>query len=105
MDTDTSLTHDLLVEEPERAAVLRDHLREWWDQYAGRPGSLPDPMLTTLETGPAYSANPSHDMDHLRSTGRGDQADDVRSRLQVATGTSTVWWESPETSFGMGGRR
>lgn len=93
---DPYLTRDLLEAEPDVTQAMRARLSEWWHHHAGRPGSPPDPMLVTLQTGPTFYADPGAYMDHLRSTGRKDLADDLLERLSVAAGTPAVWWESPE---------
>ncbi|MDA8148286.1 MAG: sulfatase [Actinomycetota bacterium] len=93
---DPHLTRDLLDERPELAAELRDHLATWWHRLAGRPGAPPDPMLTTLQTGPTYYTDPRRYQEHLRSTGRAHFADELRGRLEAVSGTPSVWWESPE---------
>lgn len=96
---DPYLTDDLLADRPDVSAEMRGHLSEWWHRTAGGPGSPPDPMLSTLQTGPTYYADPVDYMKHLRSTGRKDLADDLMERLDVATGTPSVWWESPEPNL------
>ncbi len=98
VNADPFLTVDLLGDRPELAAEMRAHMAEWWNRTAGGPGSPPDPMLTTLQTGPTYYADPSAYMDHLRSTDREHLADDLLERLTVAAGTPSVWWESREAN-------
>ena len=93
---DPYLTRDLLPDLPNLAAEMRCKLSEWWHRNAGLPGSPPDPMLTTLQTGPTYYADPPVYIEHLRSTGRNDLAVDLSERLNVAVGTPSVWWETPE---------
>jgi arylsulfatase A-like enzyme len=96
---DRHLTRDLLKEQPDLAAQMRTHLSEWWHTYAGRPGALPDPMQTTLQTGPVYYNDPGRYMDHLRNTGRAHLAEDLKQRLAVATGATPVSWHAPEVAW------
>jgi hypothetical protein len=93
---DPHLTTDLMDKEPALAAQMRTHLSEWWHTYAGRPGALPDPMQNTLQTGPVYYNDPGRYMEHLRSTGRGHLAEDLKERLAAATGATPVSWHAPE---------
>ncbi len=60
----------------------------------GRPGALPDPMLTTLQHGPALYNDPQKYAQHLRSTGREYLAKDLEERLAVAAGTVPVSWHA-----------
>ncbi|MFG2629263.1 sulfatase [Streptomyces sp. NPDC048473] len=90
---DPHLTHDLLDEEPELTARMRAHLAEWWHEYAGRPGCLPDPMQSNLQTGPVYYSDPIRYAQHLRDTGRDRLAADLEERL--ATLNVPVPWHAP----------
>lgn len=92
--SDPYLTRDLLADEPDLAVKMRSHLSEWWHQYAGRPGCLPDPMQATLQTGPTYYTDPAKYARHLRDTGRERLADDLEARL--ATLTVPVSWHAPD---------
>ncbi|MER7538393.1 sulfatase [Streptomyces sp. NPDC097704] len=91
---DPYLTRDLTADEPELAARMRAHLAEWWNEYAGRPGCLPDPMQTTLQTGPTYYNDPVRYARHLRDTGRAPLAEDLEERL--ATVNFPVSWHAPD---------
>ncbi|MBO2465430.1 sulfatase family protein [Actinomadura violacea] len=91
---DPHLTRDLLDDEPELTARMRSHLAEWWNEHAGRPGCLPDPMLTTLQTGPVYYSDPAEYAAHLRRTGRDRLADDLEGRL--ASLHTPISWHAPE---------
>lgn len=91
---DPHLTRDLLDDEPDLAARMRSHLAEWWNEHAGRPGCLPDPMLTTLQTGPVYYSDPAEYAAHLRRTGRDRLADDLEGRL--ASLHTPISWHAPE---------
>ena len=82
--SDPSLTRDLLGDEPALADAMRARLLEWWMRWAGEPGALPDPMLTTLQTGPVFYNDPGRYAHHLRQTGRGHLALDLEERLQSA---------------------
>ncbi|MBO0834656.1 MAG: sulfatase [Actinobacteria bacterium] len=82
--SDPSLTRDLLAEEPAVADAMRARLLEWWARYAGVPGALPDPMLTTLQKGPTYYNDPDRYGQHLRDTGRAHLAADLEKRLRPA---------------------
>lgn len=93
---DPHLTRDLLDEEPELAARMRSHLAEWWNTYAGVPGALPDPMQTTLQTGPTYYNDPQRYAQHLRDTGRENLAKDLEERLRFTTGGVPVSWHAPD---------
>ncbi|GAB2882910.1 sulfatase family protein [Streptomyces mayteni] len=92
---DPHLTRDLLAEEPELADRMRGHLAEWWNRYAGGPGALPDPMQTTLQTGPTYYNDPGQYARHLRDTGRAHLADDLAERLTPLGGATPVSWHAP----------
>jgi arylsulfatase A-like enzyme len=94
--SDPHLTRDLLAKEPDLAARMRDCLAEWWGYYAGRPGALPDPMLTTLQTGPTYYNDPARYTQHLRDTGRAHLADDLETRLAATTPVTPVSWHAPD---------
>ncbi|MFJ2133383.1 sulfatase-like hydrolase/transferase [Streptomyces sp. NPDC087845] len=76
------------------AARMRSRLAEWWHEYAGRPGALPDPMQATLQTGPTYYNDPVRYAAHLRATGRAHLADDLEQRL--ATLNIPVSWRAPD---------
>ena len=89
---DPHQTSDLLADKPELVDQMRSRLAEWWNFYAGRPGALPDPMLTTLQNGPALYNDPKKYAAHLRATGRDDQAADLEQRIAVAAGTVPVSW-------------
>ncbi|MGR6998142.1 sulfatase family protein [Yinghuangia aomiensis] len=91
---DPFLTRNLLDEEPELADRMRAHLSQWWHEYAGRPGSLPDPMQATLQTGPTYYADPVRYRQHLRDTGRAHLADDLDRRLESLG--IPVSWHAPD---------
>ncbi len=78
---DPCLTANLVDSQPELLDQMRARLQEWWTHYAGRPGSLPDPMQTTLGRGPTYYNDPARYMQHLRDTGRSAQAEDLAQRL------------------------
>ena len=91
---DPHLTTDLLPASPQLADRMRSRLAEWWDFYAGRPGALPDPMLTTLQHGPALYNDPQEYAEHLRRTGREHLAKDLEERLAVAAGTVPVSWHA-----------
>jgi hypothetical protein len=78
---------------------MRSHLAEWLDTYAGRPGALPDPMQTTLQTGPTYYTDPVGYAQHLRATGRAHLADDLEAGLAAAPGDSPVSWHVGEPSW------
>ncbi len=73
---------------------MRSHLAEWWHEHAGRPGSLPDPMLTTLQTGPVYYSDPAEYAARLRRTDRAHLAEDLEERL--AGLSAPVSWHPPE---------
>ncbi|MFE2091075.1 sulfatase family protein [Streptomyces sp. NPDC002596] len=90
---DPYLTRNLIGEEPELAARMRSHLVEWWNEYAGRPGCLPDPMQANLQTGPIYYSQPGPYAQHLRDTGRDHLADHLEQ--QLATLTVAVPWHAP----------
>jgi hypothetical protein len=92
---DPHLTRDLLAEEPALADRMRGHLAEWWNRYAGRPGALPDPMQTTLQTGPTYYNDPGQYARHLRNTGRAALAEDLEARLAPVGGATPVSWHAP----------
>ena len=89
---DPHLTEDLLPTQPELGHLMRSYLTEWWNFYAGRPGSLPDPMQTTLQEGPVLYNPPREYAEHLRRTGRDHLAKDLEERLAVASGTVPVSW-------------
>lgn len=91
---DPYLTRNLLDEEPELADRMRAHLSQWWHKYAGRPGSLPDPMQATLQTGPTYYSDPVRYRQHLRDTGRAHLADDLDRRLESLD--IPVSWHAPD---------
>ncbi|MGA4545106.1 sulfatase family protein [Uniformispora flossi] len=93
---DPHLTRDLLPDEPELAARMRSHLAEWIFAYAGRPGCLPDPMQSTLQTGPQYN-DPVAYAAHLRNTGRAHLAERLEANL--AHVTVPVSWHAPEVTF------
>ncbi|MFF3123809.1 sulfatase [Streptomyces sp. NPDC057908] len=90
---DPHLTRNLIDDEPERAALMRSHLAEWWNTYAGRPGCQPDPMQATLQSGPIYYNNPARYAQHLRDTGRAHLAEDLEQRLTSLT--VPVPWHAP----------
>ncbi len=92
---DPHQTTDLLPSNPELVDRLRSMLAEWWNFYAGRPGAQPDPMLTTLQDGPAMYNNPVKYAEHLRATGREHLAKDLEDRLATAAGTVPVSWHTP----------
>lgn len=92
---DPYLTKNLLVEEPALVDQMRSKLAVWWNTYAGMPGSLPDPMQTTLQNGPALYNDPELYMEHLRRTGRAHLADDLYQRLNPGTGSVAVSWQPP----------
>ncbi|MBB4931268.1 arylsulfatase A-like enzyme [Lipingzhangella halophila] len=96
---DPHLTRDLLHEKPDLAARMRSHLSEWWHRHAGSPGALPDPMLTTLQTGPTYYNDPARYAQHLRDTGRAHLADDLVKRLAATTPTTPVSWHAPDEAW------
>ncbi|WP_194923028.1 sulfatase family protein [Catenulispora pinisilvae] len=91
---DPYLTQDLRESEPGLAATMRSHLAEWWNEYAGRPGALPDPMQATLQTGPTYYNDPVRYAQHLRDTGRAHLAEDLEGRL--ASLNIPVSWHAPD---------
>ncbi len=95
---DPYLSLDLFDEKPEMVAEMRSMLTEWWHSYAASPGSPPDPMQTTMRTGPTFYNDPGVYASHLRATGRSHLADDLLARIGVAAGTPNVWWESPEVT-------
>jgi len=81
---DPHLTRDLLEQEPARADTMRAHLGEWWTRYAGDPAAPPDPMLTTMQPGPTFYNDPARYAQHLRDTGRAEQAADLEERRRGA---------------------
>lgn len=87
---DPPLTRNLIDAETARANEMRARLSEWWTEYAGRPGALPDPMQTTLQPGPTYYNDPSQYAQHLRDTRRAHLADDLEQRLQETTRAVSV---------------
>lgn len=91
---DPHLTRDLFDARPDLVADMRSRLAEWWNTYAGHPGALPDPMLTTLHTGPTYYNDPATYAQHLRETGRSHLAEDLEQRL--SSHTITVSWHAPD---------
>ncbi|MEV6072401.1 sulfatase [Nocardia sp. NPDC052001] len=91
---DPYLTRDLLAAEPELADAMRARLAHWWNTYAGHPGALPDPMQTTLQTGPTYYNDPVRYAQHLRDTGRAHLAADLEERLRTLT--IPVSWHAPD---------
>lgn len=97
--SDPHLTRDLLPAQPDLAARMRSHLSEWWHYYAGSPGALPDPMLTTLRPGPVYYNDPARYARHLRNTGRGHLADDLEGRLAATTPTTPVSWHASDEAW------
>ncbi|MCM0621362.1 sulfatase family protein [Nocardioides bruguierae] len=97
--SDPHLTENLLDKEPVLANEMRAHLTEWWNELAGRPGALPDPMQTTLQTGPTYYNDPVTYAQHLRDTGRAHLADDLMERLAAASGATPVSWHAQEPSW------
>ncbi|NEE03228.1 sulfatase family protein [Phytoactinopolyspora halotolerans] len=97
--SDPHLTVDLLQKEPALADRMRGHLSEWWNHYAGRPGALPDPMLTTLQTGPTYYNDPVRYAEHLRRTGRAHLAADLEERLAVVTPTTPISWHVSDAAW------
>lgn len=96
VSADPHLTRDILADQPELASEMRGHLAEWWHRYAGRPGALPDPMLTTLQVGPTYYNDPGRYIEHLRATGRAHLATDLEQRLAAVTPGSAVSWHAPD---------
>ncbi|MFQ6331285.1 sulfatase [Nocardia sp. CWNU-33] len=91
---DPHLTTDLLDREPELAMIMRTYLTEWWHTYAGRPGALPDPMQTTLQTSPTYYNDPITYAGHLRDTGRAHLAEHMEQRLGSLS--VPVSWHTPD---------
>lgn len=89
---DPYLTKDLSESDPERMTLMRSRLTEWWNTYAGRPGSLPDPMQTALQQGPTLYNDPDLYIEHLRRTGRDHLADDLRARLTPDNGAVVTSW-------------
>jgi hypothetical protein len=73
---------------------MRSHLFEWWHRYAGTPGALPDPMQTSLQTGPTLYSKPEEYAAHLRATGRAELADDLEARLHPDNGAVEVSWHA-----------
>ncbi|MFD7529856.1 hypothetical protein ACFV8E_20045 [Streptomyces sp. NPDC059849] len=59
-----------------------------------RPGCLPDPMQTTLQTGPTYYNDPVRYARHLRDTGREHLADDLEARLAFLNIPAS--WHAPD---------
>ena len=96
---DPHLTHDLLAGQPGLVNEMRAHLSEWWHRYAGRPGALPDPMLTTLQTGPTYYNDPVRYARHLRDTGRAHLAEDLEQRLTAVTPATPISWHAPDVAW------
>ncbi|MDF2894118.1 MAG: hypothetical protein K0Q46_904 [Rhodococcus erythropolis] len=82
MSADPHQTTDILDEQPELAAHMRSLLQQWWDEYAGRPGCLPDPMQTSLQTGPTHYNDPQRYVEHLRATGRSHLADHLAEQIR-----------------------
>ncbi|WP_074710988.1 hypothetical protein [Arthrobacter alpinus] len=74
--------------------LMRSRLAEWWNRYAGMPGSAPDPMQTALQEGPALYNDPEIYMEHLRRTGRSHLADDLFARLNPNNGAVSTSWEA-----------
>ncbi len=89
---DPYLTRNLITDEPELADAMRSKLQQWWDFYAGTPGALPDPMQITLQNGPILYNQPEQFMEHLRATGRADQAEDLHRRLHPDNGALGASW-------------
>ena len=92
---DPFLVDNLIDSEPDLVDKMRSKLAVWWNRYAGMPGSLPDPMQTTLQNGPALYNDPELYMEHLRRTGRGHLADDLHARINPGTGAVNVSWQAP----------
>ncbi|SLF48467.1 sulfatase [Mycobacteroides abscessus subsp. bolletii] len=90
--TDPYLTENLIAQQPALADSMRSKLQQWWDFYAGSPGALPDPMQTTLQLGPTLYNDPVEYMQHLRATGRAEQADDLDRRLHPNNGALGASW-------------
>ncbi|MFV0457847.1 MAG: sulfatase [Actinomycetales bacterium] len=101
---DPHLEHDLLEAEPERADWMRARLAEWEWEHAGRPGCLPDPMLTTMHVGPTFYNDPVAYAHHLRSTGREHLAEDLEERLRNVQGVTEVWWHAGQEPWPPGRR-
>ncbi|MGW5112180.1 sulfatase family protein [Nocardia sp. NPDC004123] len=89
---DPHLTVNLITDEPQLAESMRSKLQQWWDFYAGTPGALPDPMQTSLQNGPTLYNDPGDYIQHLRDTGRDDQADDLHERLHPSNGAIGASW-------------
>ncbi len=98
---DPHQTRDLSATEPELMDRMRSLLAQWWTFYAGRPGALPDPMLTALQEGPTLYTDPEAYAEHLRATGRAHLADDLERLLATAAGTVPVSWH-PSTPGRLG---
>lgn len=92
---DPFLTENLLDTEPALVVLMRSRLAEWWNRYAGMPGSAPDPMQSALQEGPALYNDPVIYMEHLRRTGRSHLADDLFARLNPNNGAVATSWEAP----------
>jgi arylsulfatase A-like enzyme len=91
---DPHLEHSLIEEQPDLAATMRSRLAEWWHFYAGRPGSLPDPMQISLQEGPTLYSRPEEYAQHLRDTGRTHLAEDLEARLEPHHGAVPVSWHA-----------
>lgn len=81
---DPHMLHDVLSAEPRRADELRSLLDQWWHQYAGFPGALPDPMQAALVEGPSLYAKPAQYANHLDEVGRHREAKALRRRVGLA---------------------
>ncbi|MGF6881312.1 arylsulfatase A-like enzyme [Nocardia sp. GAS34] len=92
VSADPHLTRNLITDEPELADAMRSKLQQWWDFYAGTPGALPDPMQVTLQNGPVLYNQPEQYMEHLRATGRAEQAEDLHRRLHPDNGALGASW-------------
>ncbi|MBU3062528.1 sulfatase-like hydrolase/transferase [Nocardia sp. NEAU-G5] len=93
---DPYLTDNLIDREPELAAHLRSYLMQWWDEVAGRPGCLPDPMQSTLQVGPTLYSQPDRYAQHLRDTGRAHLAEHMEANLSAVN--VPVPWHAPHES-------
>ena len=93
---DPHLEHNIIDKDPDLAARMRSHLLDWWHFYAASPGALPDPMQIAMQHGPTLYTKPAEYANHLRNTGRDDQARMLEESLRPRNGAVPVSWHASQ---------
>lgn len=75
--------HNLVHDNPAKAAEMDYILSNWWHEHCSGPGSVRDPFQTTMATGPDIYCSVERTEWMIERANRPDQLEDLRRRRNV----------------------